>query len=34
LREPIDLTAFKDGPNDRLMNVEGMDNTAPLVNCG
>jgi signal transduction histidine kinase len=31
LREPIDLTAFKDGPNDRLMNVEGMDNTAPLV---
>jgi signal transduction histidine kinase len=31
LREPLDLTAFKDGPNDRLLNVEGMDNTAPLV---
>src|ERR1017187_6588389 len=30
LREPLDLTAFKDGPNDRLLNVEGMDNTAPL----
>jgi signal transduction histidine kinase len=31
LREPLDLTAFKDGPNDRLLNVEGMDNTVPLV---
>jgi signal transduction histidine kinase len=31
LREPLDLTGFKDGPNDRLLNVEGMDNTAPLV---
>src|ERR1700690_1698759 len=31
LRAPLDLTAFKDGPNDRLLNVEGMDNTAPLV---
>ena len=31
LREPLDLTKFKDGPNDRLLNVEGMDNTAPLV---
>jgi signal transduction histidine kinase len=31
LREPLDLTTFKDGPNDRLLNVEGMDNTAPLV---
>ena len=31
LRKPLDLTAFKDGPNDRLLNVEGMDNTAPLV---
>src|SRR5271154_1186376 len=29
--EPMDLTKFKDGPNDRLMNIEGMDNTAPLV---
>ncbi len=28
---PLDLTQFKDGPNDRLMNVEGLDNTAPLV---
>ena len=31
LREPLDLTTFKDGPNDRLLNVESMDNTAPLV---
>jgi signal transduction histidine kinase len=31
LREPLDLTAFKDGPQDRLLNVEGFDNTAPLV---
>ena len=31
LRAPLDLTAFKDGPSDRLLNVEGMDNTAPLV---
>ena len=31
LRVPLDLTAFKDGPNDRLLNVEGLDNTAPLV---
>jgi signal transduction histidine kinase len=31
LREPLDLTRFKDGPNDRLLNVESMDNTAPLV---
>jgi signal transduction histidine kinase len=31
LRAPLDLTAFKDGPNDRLLNIEGMDNTAPLV---
>ena len=31
LREPLNLTAFKDGPNDRLLNVESMDNTAPLV---
>jgi two-component system sensor histidine kinase/response regulator len=27
----LDLTKFKDGPNDRLLNVENMDNTAPLV---
>ena len=31
LRKPLDLTAFKDGLNDRLLNVENMDNTAPLV---
>ena len=31
LRAPLDLTVFKDGPNDRLLNVESMDNTAPLV---
>jgi len=31
LRAPLDLKAFRDGPNDRLLNVEGLDNTAPLV---
>jgi signal transduction histidine kinase len=31
LQAPLDLTKFKDGPNDRLLNVENMDNTAPLV---
>ena len=31
LRAPLDLTTFKDGLNDRLLNVENMDNTAPLV---
>jgi signal transduction histidine kinase len=31
LRAPLDLTAFKDGPHDRLLNVESLDNTAPLV---
>ena len=31
LREPLDLTAFKDGLCDRFLNVEGMNNTAPLV---
>ena len=31
LRKPLDLTEFKDGPNDRLMNVESMTNIAPLV---
>ncbi len=25
------MTKFKDGPNDRLLNVENMDNAAPLV---
>jgi len=31
LREPLNLAAFKDSPHDRLLNVESMDNTAPLV---
>jgi signal transduction histidine kinase len=31
LHAPLNLAQFKDGPNDRLLNVEGMDNTAPLV---
>jgi signal transduction histidine kinase len=31
LRAPLNLTEFKDGPNDRLLNVESLDNTAPLV---
>ena len=31
LRKPLDLTAFKDGTYDRLLNVESVDNTAPLV---
>jgi signal transduction histidine kinase len=31
VRAPLDLTKFKDGPNDRLLNVENMDNNAPLV---
>ncbi len=28
---PLDLTRLKDSPNDRLLNVEGLHNTAPLV---
>lgn len=31
LRAPLELAAFKDGPNDRFLNLEGMDNTAPIV---
>src|SRR4029077_18990598 len=31
LDEPLDLAAFKDGPQDRLLNVEKFDNTAPPV---
>jgi signal transduction histidine kinase len=31
LRMPLDLTVFKDGPNDRILNVESMNNTPPLV---
>jgi len=28
---PLDLTAFKDGSQDRVLNLESFDNTAPLV---
>jgi signal transduction histidine kinase len=31
LRTPLDLQKFKDGQNDRLLNIEGLDNTVPLV---
>ena len=31
LRAPIDLTDFKDGSSDRFLNVESMNNVAPLV---
>jgi signal transduction histidine kinase len=31
LRAPLNLADFKDGPNDRFLNVESMNNTAPLV---
>jgi two-component system sensor histidine kinase/response regulator len=31
LNAPIELAAFKDGPQDRFLNVENFDNTAPLV---
>jgi len=31
LQEPLDLGAFKDGPQDRCLNLEGLENTAPLV---
>jgi signal transduction histidine kinase len=31
LHTPLNLAEFKDGPNDRLLNVESLDNTAPLV---
>ena len=31
LRAPLDLAEFKDGPNDRLLNVESLENTVPLV---
>jgi signal transduction histidine kinase len=31
LRAPLDLSAFKDGSNERILNVEAMDNRAPLV---
>jgi signal transduction histidine kinase len=31
LSQPLDLAAFKDGPQDRLLNVESFENTAPLL---
>ncbi|MGA2852532.1 MAG: hybrid sensor histidine kinase/response regulator [Verrucomicrobiota bacterium] len=31
LHAPLDLAKFKDGPNDRLLNIESMENAAPLV---
>ena len=31
LRQPLDLAAFKDGPQDRLMNVENFENGVPLL---
>lgn len=30
-RQPLDLASFKDGPSDRLLNIENFDNTAPLA---
>ncbi len=31
LAAPLNLALFKDGPNDRLLNVESMENTVPMV---
>jgi signal transduction histidine kinase len=31
LHAPLNLAEFRDGPNDRLLNVEGLGNNAPLV---
>jgi len=31
LHAPLELTVFKDGAHDRLLNVEGMNNTPPLL---
>jgi signal transduction histidine kinase len=31
LAQPLDLTAFKDSGRARFLNVEGLNNTAPLV---
>jgi signal transduction histidine kinase len=31
LNAPLELAAFKDGPNDRCLNLENLDNKAPLV---
>lgn len=31
LNQPLELAAFKDGPQDRLLNVENFENLAPLL---
>ena len=31
LHQPLDPAAFRDGPNNRLLNVENFDNTAPIA---
>jgi signal transduction histidine kinase len=31
LKSPLDLTKFRDGEQDRLLNIESLDNTVPLV---
>ncbi|HEY1663372.1 MAG TPA: response regulator [Verrucomicrobiae bacterium] len=31
IRAPLDLTRFKDGEHDRLLNIESLDNTPPIV---
>jgi hypothetical protein len=31
LRQPLDLAAFKDGPQDRLLNVENFEDGVPLL---
>jgi two-component system, sensor histidine kinase and response regulator len=31
LDRPLDLTTFRDGPENRLLNVENLENTAPLL---
>lgn len=31
LEEPLDLAAFKDGPQERLLNIENFKNAAPLL---
>jgi signal transduction histidine kinase len=31
IRQPLDLTSFKDGHTDRLLNVENFENIAPLL---
>lgn len=31
LQAPLNLSEFKDGPNDRFLNVEGLENILPLV---